>query len=89
LVCESEWGTGVGGAGINPGFVYDFERLLAARAERKLIVLESLKVDTVESTIDTLIERIKRFGLQVEGEQYIFACWVNEHNRFTFKTYVT
>jgi hypothetical protein len=20
LVCESEWGTGVGGAGVNPGF---------------------------------------------------------------------
>jgi hypothetical protein len=89
LACESQWGTARDGKGVTQDFVNDFEKLLAARAEHKLMVMDQRKADTVDDTIDSLIERIKRIRLNVEGERYMFACWVNEQNVFTFRTYVT
>ncbi len=82
LICESEWATGL-------GLAYDFEKLLAGRADHKLMVMQSRTANAVENDVDSLIGRISRFQLTVQGERYMFACWVEEQNRFNFKIHVT
>lgn len=80
LVVESEW---------KPDGIWDdFEKLLVARADHRLMVLWATTEDGAEETIDELIEGIDACEMTERGDRYLFACWVDELDQFVSVLYV-
>jgi hypothetical protein len=81
LVLESEWTLGAE--------AYDFDKLLAARANHRVMVFTALKREGKGGSIDRLIRRLQAFQQNRPGDRYLFAAWVNEEKTLHYRLYVT
>jgi len=82
LVMESEWG--------GPESVKDdFQRLMVARAEHRLMIFGAYSERNAEKIIGELIEHLGRFEQSLPRDRYLFACWLNDKRAFMFRVHVT
>ena len=81
LVLESEWGR-------SADAVDDFQKLLIARADRRVMIHAAKRGTSPEQAIDALIEKIRQSKLPQFGERYLFACWKEPEKEFVFKLHV-
>ena len=81
LVLESEWGQPADASD-------DFQKLLIARADRRVMIHAAKRGTSPEQAIDDLIEEIRQSKLPQFGERYLFACWKEPEKEFVFKLHV-
>ena len=81
LVLESEWGRPADA-------INDFQKLLIARADRRVMIHAAKRGTSPEQAIDALIEEIRQSKLPQFGERYLFACWKEPEKEFVFKLHV-
>ena len=63
--------------------LYDFYKLLALKADRKLMICE-IKPGTATARLDLFREAIAAFQPTPSGERYMFALWDDAAGEFTF-----
>lgn len=78
LVLESEWK--------RSGIGYDFDKLLLARAQLRVMVFETVNRGQSETITSGLLRRIAAFAPSRPGDRYLFAAWENGAN-FYFRPY--
>ena len=87
LVAEIEWDKA-------PGAVMDdFQKLLLARADTRLMVLATPNAKLASKRVERLIQQIRAYGRTQSGDRYIFACNDNRYSEdepynFTCQEYV-
>ena len=80
LVLESEWK--------RRGASDDFQKLLVARAHRRVMVFVARKSDGTESATKSLIEEVDQCNMTRPGDRYLFAAWADWLKKFEFTLYV-
>jgi hypothetical protein len=81
LVMESEW---------TPKEVWDdFEKLLVARADHRVMVLWARTETQARTRIEELIKGVAAYRRTEPGDRYLFACWVDELDHFLTELYVS
>jgi hypothetical protein len=68
LVAECEWGT-------DQYVVADFEKLLLARADHRLLIFDGTNVHDADRLIERLRHAIHGFAKTRPGDRYLFAFW--------------
>ena len=63
---ESEWQ----GKGVN----YDFQKLVVARADCRVMVLEVKSDKNKEEVIQQLLQHVRKCRHSKKGDRYLFAC---------------
>jgi len=81
LVMESEWE--------NKDILWDFTKLVVARAQHRVIVFQGHTLDKVNAIIDKFLEQVRRFEYSETGDRYLFCCWTNKPEKFMYKLYKT
>lgn len=76
LAMESEWGK-------EADIRVDFEKLLVARSQYRLMVFQGNSIDTITNN---LINRIDTFQESQKGDRYLFAGWDWDTQKFIFST---
>ena len=82
LVAESEWSVAKGAASD------DFQKLLMARADHRLMVLSAKRGHPAAEIIDPLIKEIERCESRERGDRYLFASWLEPSKEFAFRLHV-
>lgn len=77
LILESEWQAGF------DHIWYDFEKLLVAKCEHKLMVFQCNQKNR-EKFVGKMIEAIDAFYPSVPNERYLFICWNKDSMEFEF-----
>ena len=77
LVLECEW--------TPSGTLEDFQKLLVARAERRVMVHWAPDEQAARRTIRDLVAQVEEFELSQPGDQYLFACYLGDSDRFLFE----
>jgi hypothetical protein len=73
LVAEIEWD--------RPGAVMDdFQKLLLARADTRLMIFATANTTLAEKRTETLIQQIHAYSRTESGDRYIFACLDNRYS---------
>ncbi len=67
LALECEWDAG--GAGD------DFQKLVVARADERVMVFVTSDAVTATVAIESLLENVSSFSRTTVGDRYFFACW--------------
>lgn len=67
LVLESEWST-TGGSD-------DFKKLMVARAEHRVMVMNPQHGRSPKESIVHLVAEVDQFAMSEFGDRYLFACW--------------
>ena len=80
LVLECEWSP--------DGASHDFQKLLIARAERRVMILASKSDQGPQGAIEALIEEVDHCKLSTYGDRYLFACWHEPEEQFTFRLHI-
>lgn len=74
LALESEW---------SPREIWDdFEKLLVARADHRVFVYWQPSLSRARTLAEELLEAARSFRSSRPGDRYLFACWVDEVERF-------
>jgi hypothetical protein len=81
LVCESEWDKNI------KAILWDFEKLLFARAKVRLMVFQVNDQNYNEYKRE-LINIIEKSGLCLKGDIYLFAIWHAELDGFRVEKYI-
>ncbi len=68
LMLESEWGDW-------DAILYDFEKLLAARAAHRVMVCSASSQSRAEETLSRLTSIVQGFQASQGGDRYLLACW--------------
>lgn len=71
LVAESELGSG-------DNAEEDFQRLIVARADYRLLVFDRRIRQNAEETIDRCMRAVRNFWGTQKGDRYLFACWIHQ-----------
>jgi hypothetical protein len=82
LVAESEWSMAENASS------NDFQKLLVARADHRLMVLSAKRGRPADEAIEPLIDEIERCELRERGDRYLFGCWLELDKKFDFLPYV-
>ncbi len=82
LVVESEWNLRL------HAIQYDFEKLIVARAERRMMVFNVFRPDDARNYIDFLKSIVISYKLSQVNDRYIFAVWIQSTKEFYFDSYV-
>jgi hypothetical protein len=69
LVLESEW------SAYDDDVLYDFRKLLLARASNRVMVFEREGSSISAKLIDQMCDEIRAFGASCAGDKYLFAAW--------------
>lgn len=90
LVLESEWKGRSNKELYKKNIRDDFEKLLVARAEHRVIIFESDNNDEKEEIIRQLRNFIEQFKDSKKDDRYLFACCKKNKNvwKFDFLVYV-
>jgi len=80
LALESEWN--------HRGASYDFQKLIIARADRRVMILSAKPKTPAAPAIQALIQVVERCALTRDGDRYLFACWIEPEKKFEFRLYV-
>jgi hypothetical protein len=78
LVLECEWGR-------LPDVDYDFEKLLLARADHRVMIFQGTDP---EQHFNRMIERVRHCGLTRSGDRYLLLCFDWAVRRFTPRLFV-
>jgi hypothetical protein len=78
LVVESEWNLEI------EDIKTDFEKLLAARAEHRLMICET-PINRKESILKCLEDSVQNFSLGYKGDRYLIAIWISDEKKFHFE----
>jgi hypothetical protein len=85
LVMESEWG---GSYSVTD----DFQRLMVARADHRLLVFGAQTEAEANDLIKDCINGISDFRHTLPGDRYLFAAWLNEKgneaHQFVYRLFV-
>lgn len=79
LVLECEWKKGV------DEIMYDFQKLVQARAEHRVMIFQSYDTD---ATVDTMIHYLESAPNSVKGDRYLFAGYRPQDRKFDFRSFV-
>lgn len=71
LVVECEWGT-------DEYIVEDFEKLLVARADHRLMIFDGTNVRDPDKLIERLFQAIRTFAKTLPSDRYLFAFWTKD-----------
>lgn len=82
LAMECEWSTTKG------DIIYDFEKLLVAKARHKLMVFQQKSQDDINSIIASLKDIIKHFKMTYPGERYLLAGYSASNHKFSYELIV-
>lgn len=75
LAAECEWG--------NQGDIFDdFEKLLVARADVRLMMFDDSKLQSWQSTLKKLCEMAEIFTGSTKDDRFVFACYLCKEKRF-------
>jgi hypothetical protein len=80
LVMESEWQ----GKGVN----YDFQKLVVARADCRVMVLEVKSDKNKEEVIQQLLQHVRKCRHSTKGDRYLFACWNSVRRSFDCSVHI-
>lgn len=80
LVMEIEWDP--------TGILWDFCKLLAARADLRVFVFWASTRASAAQTSTKLITQIRRFRGSVAGDRYLFSYWTNQPEKLFIESYV-
>jgi len=80
LVLESEWNMN--------GIDSDFQKLLVAKADRKVMIFQQRNTQQAKEKFIDLIEQISRYSKTTIGESYLFSCWLMDKNEFLHREYI-
>ena len=80
LVLESEWSP--------EGSSEDFQKILVARADHRVMVLTCNPSRPPQDAIDVLIQEVDQCKLSQYGDRYLFACWEEPAKEFSFMLHV-
>ena len=75
LAAESEWGR-------RSDVSNDFQKLILARADYRLMIYEVFHEDDADRIARDLIAEVANFESRAEGDRYMFAAWVQDRFRF-------
>ena len=65
---------------------YDFEKLMVARADHRLMVFQQPNNTEFDGVVEKLIKCIANFDGTAIGDRYLFACWLNDGSeKFIFR----
>jgi hypothetical protein len=56
----------------------DFQRLMVARAEHRLLVFDHHTREEAEGTIDHCMRAVRNYRGTLKGDRYLFACWIRQ-----------
>lgn len=76
LVLECEWDPSL--SGIN----YDFQKLLLARADLRLMVFQAKDAAGYEHVTSDLIDQVESFQQSSQGDRYLLSGWLADGRRF-------
>jgi hypothetical protein len=80
LALESEW---------IPGHVIDdFCKLLVSRAEHRVMVFWASNKTSADNKVKELIDEVENSNITKSGDRYLFACWIDDADKFDFRPYV-
>jgi len=76
LVVECEWSLDIDQQ------VWDFEKLLIAKAQHKLFIFQHGSESEVKNVIGHLSKAIDKFKTRLDGERYMLSGWSGEKKKF-------
>lgn len=78
LVAECEWG--------DEAEIYDdFQKLLLARAEIRVMVFDATRITPAEKFVGKLKRAVERFGMGQPGDVYLLAAYTEERDTYGFE----
>ncbi|MGD0078522.1 MAG: hypothetical protein ABSA64_09675 [Sedimentisphaerales bacterium] len=80
LVMESEWDRN--------GVDDDFPKLVVARADHRVMVLQVESDEDKEEIIQQLLQHVQKCRHSTEGDRYLFACWNRVGRSFDCPVYI-
>ena len=81
LVAESEWSYD------RNEIKWDFEKLLAAKADHRLMIFQS-STEGIKEIIENFKEEIRNFMYSYEGDRWLFVTYDWDTERFDHKSYI-
>ena len=66
----------------------DFQRLMVARADHRLLVFGAYTQKNAKDITSDLIRRIGDYQHSLPGDRYMFACWTSADAQFRFDLHV-
>jgi len=79
LVLESEWDRG--------GVDADFQKLIVARADHRVMVLEVESDEKEKEVVEQLLQHVQKCRHSMVGDRYLFACWSKAKRVFDCSVY--
>jgi hypothetical protein len=80
LALESEW--------MPSQVIDDFCKLLVSRAEHRVMVLWASNKASADNKVKELIDEVDNSKMTRPGDRYLFACWVENEDKFYFQLHV-
>jgi hypothetical protein len=80
LVLESEWDL--------TDILWDFTKLLIARASHRVMVFGASTSAQAQKTIELMLRQIREFRGTSIGDRYLFCYWTDKPDTFTHQLYI-
>lgn len=80
LALESEWKI--------DGVDDDFQKLLLARAEIRVLIFQSKNKTSFSEKLIDLKKQISYYNDSNKGDVYLFSCWIDDTKEFNHEIYV-
>ncbi len=80
LALESEWN--------RSEVIDDFEKLLVARANHRVMILWEKTHERAAKLFQVMINEIKSSDLTIQGDRYLFACWIEKAEYFDMSLFI-
>jgi hypothetical protein len=84
LVAEIEWGRHK----YNGPIRHDFQNLLLARADLRLMIFQAPDSERGRAIVEELVKQVATYSRSALGDRYLFACYCTRTRRFEYRDYV-